>query len=202
MQYSSTSCSSYQWKMKSTPAESKSGCLGPLGNSGVKKSKHDNPESLIHFILINSFLYFWGMKDHVSINCLPLSPPHPIWTRRQDEIDHSQWVWPVLLGLKMQFFFRYHLPGPCLLFLLTSSSPPLGLPWWLSHKDSTCNVGDLGLIPGLGRSPGEGNGYWWQYPGLKNSIDCIVHEVAKSQTRLSDFQFLSPPLRLVDSFLL
>ena len=97
------------------------------------------------------------MKDHVSINCLPTSLPHPIWTRRQDEIDHSQWVWPVLLGLKMKFFFRYHLPGPCLLFFLTSSSPPLGLPWWLSRKDSTCNVGDHGLIPGLGRSPGEGN---------------------------------------------
>ena len=41
---------------------------------------------------------------------------------------------------------------------------------------------DPGLIPGLGRSPGEGNGYPLQYSGLENSMDCIVHGVAKSQT--------------------
>ena len=41
---------------------------------------------------------------------------------------------------------------------------------------------DLGLIPGLGRSSGEGKGYTLQYSGLKNSIDCIVHGVAKSGT--------------------
>ena len=49
-------------------------------------------------------------------------------------------------------------------------------------KESTCNVGDLGLIPGLERYPGEGNGYPLWYSGLENSIDCIVHGVAKSQT--------------------
>ena len=47
----------------------------------------------------------------------------------------------------------------------------------------TCNVGDLGSIPGLGRSPGEGKGYPLQYFGLENSMDCIVLGVAKSQTR-------------------
>ena len=50
-------------------------------------------------------------------------------------------------------------------------------------------MGDLGLIPGLGRSPGEGKGYPLQYIGLENSMDCIVHGVAKSQTQLSDFHF-------------
>ena len=45
----------------------------------------------------------------------------------------------------------------------------------------------LGLISGLGRSPGEGKGYPFQYSGLENSMHCIVHGVAKSQTRLSDF---------------
>ena len=50
-----------------------------------------------------------------------------------------------------------------------------------------CNAGDLGSIPGLGRSPGEGNGYPLQYSGLENPMDCIVHGVAKSQTLLSDF---------------
>ena len=50
-------------------------------------------------------------------------------------------------------------------------------------------VWSLGLIPGLGRSPGEGKGYLLPYSGLENSMDCIVHGVAKSQTRLSDFHF-------------
>ena len=57
-------------------------------------------------------------------------------------------------------------------------------------KESTCNVGDLGLIPGLGRSAGEGKGYPLQYSGLENSINCIVHGVAKSWTQLSEFHFL------------
>ena len=54
---------------------------------------------------------------------------------------------------------------------------------------SACNAGDLGLIPGLGRSLGEGKGYPLQYSGLENSMDCIVHGVAKSRTRLSDFHY-------------
>ena len=51
-------------------------------------------------------------------------------------------------------------------------------------------MGDLALIPGLGRSPGEGKGYPFQCSGLENSMDCIVHGFAKSRTRLSDFQEL------------
>ena len=43
------------------------------------------------------------------------------------------------------------------------------------------------MIPGLGRSPGDGKDYPLQYSGLENSMDCIVHRVAKIQTRLSDF---------------
>ena len=50
-------------------------------------------------------------------------------------------------------------------------------------------MGDLGSIPGFGRSPGEGKGYPLQDSGLKNSMDCIGHGVAKSQTQLSDFHF-------------
>ena len=49
-------------------------------------------------------------------------------------------------------------------------------------KESACNVGDLGLIPGLGRSPEEGNSYPLQYSGLENSVDSMFHGVAKSQT--------------------
>ena len=58
-------------------------------------------------------------------------------------------------------------------------------------KESTCNGGDLGLIPGLERSPGDGHGNPLQYPCLENPMDigawwATVHGVAKSWTRLSD----------------
>ena len=59
--------------------------------------------------------------------------------------------------------------------------------------ESVSNVGDLDSIPGLGRSPGEGKSYPLQYPGLENSMDCIVHEVAESDT--------TKPLSLLSSFL-
>ena len=57
-----------------------------------------------------------------------------------------------------------------------------GFPGSSVGKESTCNAGDLGLIPRLGRSPEEGNGYPLQCSGLENSMDCIVHGVAKSWT--------------------
>ena len=65
----------------------------------------------------------------------------------------------------------------------------LDFPWGSAGKESACNVRDLGLIPGLGRSPGEGKGYPLQYSGMENSMDCIVHGDAKSQTELRDFHF-------------
>ena len=64
-----------------------------------------------------------------------------------------------------------------------------GFPGGSAGKESACNAGDLGSIPGLGRSPGEGKGYPLQYSGLENSMDCIVLGVAKSQTPMSNFHF-------------
>ena len=63
----------------------------------------------------------------------------------------------------------------------------MGLPWWLSSKESACNAGDLGLTPGLGRSPGEGNGNPLQYSYLENPMDrgawwATVHGVTKNWT--------------------
>ena len=49
-------------------------------------------------------------------------------------------------------------------------------------KESACNAGDLGSIPGLGRFPGEGKGYPLQFSGLENSMDYIVHGVAELDT--------------------
>ena len=67
----------------------------------------------------------------------------------------------------------------------------MGFPCGSAGKESACNVGDLGSIPGLGRSPGEGIGYPLQYSGLENSMACTVHGVAKSQSRLSNFHFFA-----------
>ena len=53
-------------------------------------------------------------------------------------------------------------------------------PGGLDGKESACNEGDLGSIPGLGSYPGEGNCYPLQYSALENSMDCIVHGVTKS----------------------
>ena len=65
----------------------------------------------------------------------------------------------------------------------------MGFPGGSDSKESACHTGDVGLIPGLGRSPGEGNGNPLQYSCLENPLDrgawqAIVHRVAKSQTRL------------------
>ena len=65
----------------------------------------------------------------------------------------------------------------------------LYVPCGSAGKESTCNVEDLGSIPGLGRSPGEGKGYPLQYSGLENSMDYTVHGITKSRTRLNDFHF-------------
>ena len=66
-------------------------------------------------------------------------------------------------------------------------------PKWHSGKESAYSVGHQSLIPGSGRSPGEGNGNPLQYPRLENPMDrgawwATVHGVAKSQTQLSDLR--------------
>ena len=62
-----------------------------------------------------------------------------------------------------------------------------GFPDSLVGKEFFCNAGGLGLIPGLWRFPGEGEGYPLQYSGLENSVDCIVHGAANSWTQLNNF---------------
>ena len=73
-------------------------------------------------------------------------------------------------------------PFVCCSFI--NSNLSRGLPWWLSGKESTCNAGDVGLIPGLGRSSGEGNGNPLQCSCLENAMDggawwATVHGVTK-----------------------
>ena len=82
-------------------------------------------------------------------------------------------------------FFKHFVYLYCLLLL------SLGFPDSSVGKEFTCNAGDPGSIPGSGRSAGEGIDYPLQYSGLENSMDCNIHGVAKSWTRLSDFHFIT-----------
>ena len=71
----------------------------------------------------------------------------------------------------------------------------MSFPGGSDGKASACNAGDSGLIPGLGRSHGEGNGNYLQYSGLENSMDrgawrATVNGVTKSHTRLSNLPFM------------
>ena len=75
--------------------------------------------------------------------------------------------------------------------VITYTKPKKVFPDGSDNKKSACNAGDPGLIPGLGRSPGEGNGYPLQYSCLENSMDgggwrATVHGVANSRTQLND----------------
>ena len=74
--------------------------------------------------------------------------------------------------LKWSFFLWWH----------TFPLPLWCFPGGSAGKESTCNEGDLGLIPGLGKYPGEGKGYALQYPGLENSMNCIDHGIEESDT--------------------
>ena len=96
-------------------------------------------------------------------------------------------------GVPLAFSEILTLQFPNIIYLMLVTSL-LGFPGGSEVKASACNAGDLGSIPGLGRSPGEGNGTLLQYSCLENPMDggawwATVHGVAKSQTWLSDFTF-------------
>ena len=136
--------------------------------------------------------------------------PHPPSETPAEQPDHLRGAPPALCHRRGPLILRVS-KAPHLLFADEepgrAESPPvvtqpeaaergwklglrvLGFPCGSAGKESACSAVDLGSIPGLGRSPGEGKGYPLQYPGLENSMDSIVHGVAKSRTRLSDFHF-------------
>ena len=105
----------------------------------------------------------------------------------------------VLFEPKSFLIHKYLVPSilPRKLPIVKNSNYPLLIVFWgflgsSEVKASACNAGDLGLIPGSGRSPGEGNGNPLQYSCLENPMDrgawwAAVHRVTKSWTRLSDF---------------
>ena len=101
----------------------------------------------------------------------------------------------VFIAVSCSVLWVYHnLSGSVIPPLLSSSrvSCPFAFPCFpggSAGKESAHNGGELGSIPGLRRSSGEGKGYLLKYSDLENSTDCIVHGVAKSWTWLSDFHF-------------
>ena len=138
------------------------------------------------FSMIQQRLIIWSLVLLAFLN--------PAWTSRSSQFTYC-WslTWRIL----------------SITFLACKMSATLlkmwGFPGGSSGKESACNVGDLGSILDLGRSPGEGNGYPLQYSGLENSMDCIVYAVAKSWTWLSNFHWhclsLGPEWKLTFPFL-
>ena len=82
--------------------------------------------------------------------------------------------------------FGFYLLKCCQEFLYISAGG-MDFPCGSAGKESVCHTGDLGSTPGLGRLPGERNGYTLQYSCPENSMDCIVCGVPKNWSRLRDF---------------
>ena len=139
----------------------------------------------------------WDRKDtrRKWLNLLLILTP----VAKKIVLDYFSFIaWEIVCGKGYSSWVFSSEPhhSPFFLNILQSSNLMLyslwvhwGFPCGSAGKEYNCNVGDLGLIPGLGRSPREGKGYPLQYSGLENSMGCIVHGVAKSQAWLNDFHF-------------
>ena len=134
-------------------------------------------------------LHFGVLQDFILS---PLSTPHTVpglhlptaFYVKTASLCSDHWTRGLFIYLTSQI---RHFPNLVHYFAQVNSSFPGGS----AGKESACNVGDLGSIPGLGRSPGEGNNYPLQYSGLEKSMDYTVHGVAENQTWLSNFHFTS-----------
>ena len=151
---------------------------------------------LSRFCLVWFFVTLWTAAHHA-----PLSS----WLSRQEY--WSGLPWPPSGGLPNSGIEPTFLTSPMLAsgFFTTNTTwkaPPYRhtshrFPGGSAGKQSACNAGDLGSIPGLGRSPREEKDYPLRYSGLENSMDSLVHGVTKSRTQLNDFRF---PIDYVSKF--
>ena len=85
----------------------------------------------------------------------------------------------IIIDLRVWYAVRVQIHFSHILYWIMPAIFTVGFPCGSAGKESSSNVGDLGLIPRLRRSPGEGKGYPIQYSILENSMDCIVHGVAE-----------------------
>ena len=114
--------------------------------------------------------WFSYSHTHTHTHIYSFSHSFPLW------FITEYWIlFPVLYSRDSLFIHSKYIS----LYLLIPSNS--------AGKESACNAGDFSSIPGLGRSPGEGNSYPLQYSGRENSTECIVHGVMKSWRQLSDF---------------
>ena len=118
-------------------------------------------------------------QTHVQWISDAIQPSHPLSSPSPPAFNHSQYQLCYYRVFRRNIAL-YHI----------EFSPVILLPIWLSSKESACNVGDVSSIPGLGRSPREGNGSPLHYSCLGNLMDrgvwwVIVHRVAKGFTQLS-----------------
>ena len=140
-------------------------------------------------------LPYQGIKPRSPALCAdsllsePPGKPHSKWLA---QMSFSRWTLPWLtqtrernLSSVLQYFYKTSISTPNILY---HSYIYKDFPCGSAGKESAYNLGDLGSISGLGRSPGEGKGYPFRYSGLENSMDCPWG--AKSQTWLSNFCFL------------
>ena len=127
---------------------------------------------------VNKVNNLWASKERFSVGSSYFVPV--IWARSTSGVKAATWV-----PMNNQLWFR-RISTTRINCALQRQK---GFPGSSASKESACNAGDLGSIPGLRRFPGEGKGYPLQCSGLENSKDCIVPGVAKSQTQLSNFQF-------------
>ena len=123
--------------------------------------------------------FFFSPLKLDFVSCVTFGMRHNIsWLTRQWSIaisDANMSVYDILsISSSLAWVDRFKWENVC--------CSPCGS----AGKESACNVGDLGSIPGSRRSPGEGNSYPLQYSGLENSMDCVVRGVSKNQTWLRD----------------
>ena len=128
----------------------------------------------------------------------PPGKPHSKWLA---QMSFSRWALPWFtqtrernLSSVLQYFYKTSILTPNILY---HSYVYKDFPCGSAGKESAYNLGDLGSISGLGRSPGEGKGYSFQYSGLENSMDCIVYGLQRVGHNWATFTFYPKLLKMV-----